>query len=75
MIALGRGAQESVKQRNTSLGTTLLTVFPGQARGGGGGPVASATDRARLLDYLAHPPRKHTPSWYRDPLGRVQAAR
>lgn len=48
MIALGRGAQESVKQRIASLGTTLLTVFPGQARGGGGGPVASATDRAPL---------------------------
>jgi putative ABC transport system permease protein len=47
MIALGRGAQESVKQRITSLGTTLLTVFPGQQRGGGG-PVASATDRAPL---------------------------
>ena len=47
MIALGRGAQESVKQRISSLGTTLLTVFPGQQRGGGG-PVASATDRAPL---------------------------
>jgi putative ABC transport system permease protein len=46
MIALGRGAQESVKQRIASLGTTLLTVFPGQARGFG--PVASATDRAAL---------------------------
>lgn len=30
----------------------------------------SAADVARLLDYLAHPPRKYTPSWYRDPLGR-----
>ena len=30
----------------------------------------TATEHARLLDYLAHPPRKHTPSWYRDPLGR-----
>ncbi|MGE5178808.1 MAG: ABC transporter permease [Bacteroidota bacterium] len=47
MIALGRGAQESVKQRISALGTTLLTVFPGQVRGGGGG-VASATDRAPL---------------------------
>jgi len=47
MIALGRGAQESVKQRIASLGTTLLTISPGQARGGG--PVASATDRAPLL--------------------------
>ncbi|WP_406046573.1 hypothetical protein [Kribbella sp. NBC_00889] len=32
----------------------------------------SAAERARLLDYLAHPPRKQTPSWYRDPLGRGQ---
>jgi putative ABC transport system permease protein len=47
MIALGRGAQESVKQRIAALGTTLLTVFPGQVRGGGGG-VASATDRAPM---------------------------
>jgi putative ABC transport system permease protein len=46
MIALGRGAQESVKQRIASLGTTLLTVIPGQARGFG--PVASGTDRAPL---------------------------
>src|SRR5512142_1656271 len=48
MIALGRGAQESVKQRIASLGTTLLTVFPGQTRGGGGFGVASSTDRAPL---------------------------
>ena len=47
MVALGRGAQESVNARIASLGTTLLTVNPGQARGGGG-PVASATDRAPL---------------------------
>jgi len=47
MVALGRGASESVKQRIASLGTTLLTVNAGQQRGGGG-PVASATDRAPL---------------------------
>jgi putative ABC transport system permease protein len=46
MIALGRGAQESVKSRIASLGTTMLTVIPGQARGFG--RVASATDRAAL---------------------------
>jgi putative ABC transport system permease protein len=45
MVALGRGAQESVKQRIASLGTTLLTVMPSQARSGG---VASGTDRAPL---------------------------
>ena len=46
MVALGRGAQESVKQRIASLGTTLLTVMPGQARGPGS--VASASDRSPL---------------------------
>ncbi|MFN0152402.1 MAG: ABC transporter permease [bacterium] len=46
MVALGRGAQQSVNARIASLGTTLLTVMPGQARGFGG--VASGTDRARL---------------------------
>jgi putative ABC transport system permease protein len=46
MVALGRGAQESVKQRIASLGTTLLTVIPGQARGPG--LVASASDRSPL---------------------------
>ena len=46
MIALGRGAQQSVKDRISSLGTTLLSVTPGQARGAGF--VASASDRAPL---------------------------
>jgi putative ABC transport system permease protein len=46
MIALGRGAQLSVKQRIASLGTTLLNVVPGQARGAGF--VASGADRAPL---------------------------
>ena len=45
MVALGRGAQESVNERIASLGTTLLTVTPGQrfARG-----VATADTRAKL---------------------------
>jgi putative ABC transport system permease protein len=46
MVALGRGAQESVNQRIAALGTTLLTVMPGQARGPGG--IASASERAVL---------------------------
>ncbi len=46
MVALGRGAQQSVKERIASLGTTLLTVTPGQARGAGF--VASSTERAPL---------------------------
>ena len=53
MLALGRGAQESVRQRIAALGTTLLTVQPGQQRGFGG--VASSADRARMRveDYEA----------------------
>jgi len=46
MVALGSGAQRSVKQRIAALGTTLLSVSPGQARAGGG--IASSTDRAPL---------------------------
>ncbi len=45
MVALGRGAQQSVNDRITALGTTLITVTPGQVFGGG---VASGVDRARL---------------------------
>jgi len=45
MVALGSGAQNSVNARISALGTTLLTVNPGQVQSGG---VASATDRARL---------------------------
>jgi putative ABC transport system permease protein len=45
MVALGRGAQQSVSERIAALGTTLITVTPGQVFGGG---VASGTDRARL---------------------------
>ncbi|MDB4914848.1 MAG: MacB-like periplasmic core domain protein [Gemmatimonadetes bacterium] len=35
VVALGSGAQNAVKDRISSLGTTLLTVSPGQQRGGG----------------------------------------
>jgi putative ABC transport system permease protein len=35
VVALGRGAQKAVNDRISSLGTTLLTVSPGQARTGG----------------------------------------
>jgi putative ABC transport system permease protein len=45
MVALGRGAQNSVNDRIAALGTTLLTVSPGQVTTRG---VASATDRAKL---------------------------
>jgi len=46
MIALGTGAQSAVKDRITALGTTLLTVSPGQMFGRGG--VSSEADRAKL---------------------------
>jgi putative ABC transport system permease protein len=46
MIALGRGAEQSVRERIASLGTTLVTVNPGQVRMRGG--VASGMDRAAL---------------------------
>ena len=46
MVALGRGAQQSVKDRIASLGTTMLTVVPGQQRGPGS--IASAADRSPL---------------------------
>jgi putative ABC transport system permease protein len=46
VVALGRGAQQSVNARITALGTTLLTVQPGQVFAPGG--VASGPDRARM---------------------------
>src|SRR5690349_17143643 len=47
VVALGTGAQQAVKDKIAALGTTLLTVNPGQQRGGGGG-VAIAGGQARL---------------------------
>ena len=45
MVALGRGARNAVNERIAALGTTLLTVVPGQVFTGG---IASASDRAPL---------------------------
>jgi putative ABC transport system permease protein len=45
MIALGRGASKAVNDRIAALGTTLLTVMPGQQFNRG---VGSEMDRARL---------------------------
>ena len=47
VVALGTGAQQAVKDRIAALGTTLLTVNPGQQRGGGGG-IAIAGGQQRL---------------------------
>jgi len=46
MVALGTGAQTAVNDRIASLGTTLLTVTPGQQRGMG---VSVMDQRARLV--------------------------
>jgi putative ABC transport system permease protein len=46
MIALGRGAQLAVKERIAALGTTLLTVSPGQMFERG---VSSGANRARMV--------------------------
>jgi putative ABC transport system permease protein len=48
VVALGTGAQQAVKDRIAALGTTLLTVSPGQQRGGGGG-IALAGAQQRLV--------------------------
>src|SRR5690606_23464579 len=45
MVALGNGAERAVRDRIASLGTTLLTINPGQQFGRG---VASVDERARL---------------------------
>src|SRR3954469_107453 len=54
MVAIGSGAQNAVKERINALGTTLLTVNPGQQRMGGvsvGGANAKLTlDDARALE-------------------------
>src|ERR1051325_3989979 len=53
VVALGTGAQEAVKARISALGTTLLTINPGQQRGGGvaiGGAQQKLTlDDAKVL--------------------------
>ena len=54
VVALGTGAQQAVKDRIAALGTTLLTVNPGQQRGGGGGiAIAGAQQRLTIDDARA----------------------
>jgi putative ABC transport system permease protein len=45
MVAIGNGAQNAVKARISALGTTLVSISPGQIFSRG---TASATDRAKL---------------------------
>jgi len=56
MMALGEGAQQSVSQRLASLGTNVLSIRPGQARGGAVRAQATLTldDAVALRD--ADPP-------------------
>ena len=53
VVALGNGAQKQINDRISALGTTLLTVNPGQAMGGGirtgGGGARLTTDDAQAL--------------------------
>jgi len=52
VVALGTGAQQAVKDRIAALGTTLLTVNPGQQRGQGV-PIAGAQQRLTIDDAKA----------------------
>src|SRR5262245_13000096 len=54
VVAIGTGAQQAVKNRIAALGTTLLTVNPGQQRGGGGGiGIQGAQQRLTIDDAKA----------------------
>ncbi|MEP6492679.1 MAG: ABC transporter permease [bacterium] len=50
VVALGTGAQQAVKDRIAALGTTLLTVSPGQQRGGGGGIAIAGAQQRLVID-------------------------
>ena len=52
VVALGTGAQQAVKDRIAALGTTLLTVNPGQQRGQGVA-IAGAQQRLTIDDAKA----------------------
>src|SRR5690349_20633841 len=52
VVALGSGAQQAVKDRIAALGTTLLTVNPGQQRGQGVA-IAGAQQRLTVEDAKA----------------------
>jgi putative ABC transport system permease protein len=53
VVALGRGAQKAVNDRISALGTTLLTVSPGQAFGMGGVRTGFGSARLTLEDSKA----------------------
>jgi len=53
VVALGRGAQKAVNDRISALGTTLLTVSPGQAMGMGGVRTGFGSARLTMEDAKA----------------------
>ena len=53
VVALGHGAQKAVNDRISALGTTLLTVSPGQAFGQGGVRTGFGSARLTLEDAKA----------------------
>ncbi len=53
MIALGRGAQQSIEQQLTSLGSNLLMVRPGSSQSGGVSLGAGAVTRFTFQDVAA----------------------
>jgi putative ABC transport system permease protein len=82
MVAIGSGAQGAVKDRINALGTTLLTVNPGQQRQAGvtvgGGWAKMTLDDAKALEE-PHPRRTtgagepaagHVPQQERESVGR-----
>src|SRR3990170_5493215 len=55
VVALGNGAQKQINDRIVALGTTLLTINPGQGmqggvRTGGGGARLTTNDAQALVD-------------------------
>ena len=53
VVALGRGAQKAVNDRISALGTTLLTVSPGQGMGMGGVRTGFGSARLTMEDAKA----------------------
>src|SRR3979411_161237 len=53
VVALGRGAQQSVNARISALGTTLLTVQPGQILAPGGGSSCHDSAPMKVADAKA----------------------
>src|SRR5689334_10191906 len=71
MLALGNGAKAAVNARIQALGTTLVTVVPGQVFTGG---IASQSDRAQLkvADYQMLVDRGTTFTAVQPEMGRQQ---